>query len=92
MSEDIYLNWPIRFCLAFRYGAWKEFFKWHGIQASGKYFCWVFHFGPLKIVFGDKTGKMLADNFEAGLRAGLSFDGFTKEWMKRERGFYDHHN
>ena len=86
MSDYVYHNWPIRLAWVFNWRAWSTWFTWHGIQGSGRHYYWVYHLGPLKLVFGERTANMYHDHFEDGLKAGLGFDGFTREWMKRERG------
>lgn len=86
MSEQIFHCWPIRIRCYFGPCMWGAWFKWHGVEASFPHCYWIYHLGPIKIIFGQKTAEMFKEHFEKGLSTGLKFEGFTREWMKQERG------
>ena len=67
---DVYHNWPVRFAWYTRWGAWKEWFTWHGIEIGAFHFAWTYHLGPLKVIFGEGTAKKYADCWEDGFRVG----------------------
>lgn len=68
------------------YGAWRVWFKWHGVEFISEYVAWTYHLGPVKIMFGHKQGHLLQEAFEKGLTVGLGYDGFSREWMRTQRG------
>jgi len=81
-----YLKFPIKVAFAWKHGAWKVWFRWHGEIYGANYCAWTYHLGVFKICFGHEYGRFIANAFEAGLKTGLSFDGFTREWMRSSRG------
>lgn len=85
-QETIYHSWPISFSWAWKYKAWRTWFTWHAVEVSCPHAYWVYHLGPLKIVLGRKKAMQFQYHFERALNIGLSVDGFTRDWMRKERG------
>lgn len=69
----VYHNWPVRFAWATRWGTWKEWFKWHGVEVGAYHFSWTYHLGPLKLIFGERTAAKYYMCWMSGYRAGRGF-------------------
>lgn len=80
-SDRVWLNWPVRFHVARYRFSWGTWFCTHGIEMCGKYTAWVFHLGPLKIIFGEDQGRRLKEQFDEGLHVGLKAEGSSRSWM-----------
>lgn len=74
MNETIWLNWPIRIRISTDTLAWRSWFTWHGIEACRPYYWWVFHLGPIKVIFGESQGKFLRDHWQSGFETGVRYE------------------
>lgn len=81
MGSDIYHNWPVTLLWSWDRRCWS-WFTWHAVVESAPHAYWVFHLGPLKVVFGKRTALAFREHFHKGLRTGLSYDPFTTAWMR----------
>lgn len=85
MSEREYLTWPVRIEWAWRWGAWRTWFQWHGCEIGSRYCAWTYHLGPIKVMFGYQLERYVRTSFEHGLHTGLKIEGFARDWMLKER-------
>jgi hypothetical protein len=82
--KDIYHNWPIKLHWVKDKLAWKNWFTWHGIEISAPHHYWVFHLGPLKVIFGERTATLFQAHYRRGFMTGLWADDFTREFWRKE--------
>lgn len=83
----IYHNWPIELAYLKRGSPlrWRSWFTWHGVQASARHYYWVYHLGPLKIIFGKRTAYQFRRHFYFGFTVALKADENTRRfWLENK--------